>query len=83
VVNHTTADSADTFDTQVQVTWLLTGLTSGSTYAIDAQVKTGNGTATSKWGDFGSSGHTYPPILFEVRSIPSSVASIEISEGGF
>ena len=82
MVNHTTADSADTFDKQVQVTWLLTGLTSGSTYAIDAHVKTGAGTATCKWGDFGS-GNTYPPILFEVRSIPSSVASIEISEGGF
>ena len=79
VVNHTTADSADTFDKQVQVTWLLTGLSSGSTYAIDAQVKTGAGTATCNWGDYGSVNH--PPILFEVRSIPNSVANVVISEG--
>jgi hypothetical protein len=81
VVKHTTADSADTFDKQVQVTWLLTGLSSGSTYAVDAHVKTGAGTATCNWGDYGSANH--PPILFEVRSIPSSVASVVISEGGF
>ena len=79
VVNHTTADSADTFDKQVQVTWLLTGLTSGSTYTIDAHVKTGAGTATCKWGDYGSVNH--PPVLFEVRSIPNSVANVVISEG--
>jgi len=81
VVKHTTADSADTFDKQVQVTWLLTGLSSGSTYAIDAHVKTGAGTATCNWGDYGSVNH--PPILFEVRNIPNSVASVVISEGGF
>ena len=79
VVKHTTADSADTFDKQVQVTWLLTGLTSGSTYAIDAHLKTGAGTATANWGDYGSVNH--PPILFEVRSIPNSVANVVISEG--
>jgi len=79
VVKHTTADSADTFDKQVQVTWLLTGLSSGSTYAIDAHVKTGAGTATCNWGDYGSVNH--PPILFEVRNIPNSVASVVISEG--
>ena len=79
VVKHTTADSADTFDKQVQVTWLLTGLSSGSTYAVDAHMKTGAGTATAKWGDYGSVNH--PPILFEVRSIPNSVANVVISEG--
>ena len=79
VVKHTTADSADTFDKQVQVTWLLTGLSSGSTYAVDAHVKTGAGTATCNWGDYGSVNH--PPILFEVRNIPNSVASVVISEG--
>ena len=79
VVKHTTADSADSFDKQVQVTWLLTGLSSGSTYAVDAHMKTGAGTATAKWGDYGSVNH--PPILFEVRSIPNSVANVVISEG--
>ena len=81
VLRHVTADSGDTFDKQVQVTWILTGLTSGSTYAIDAQVKTGNGTATCNYGDYGTV--AYPPVLFEVRGLPNAVTSIDTKINGF
>ena len=73
----------DNDDQQVEITWVIDQLTSGSTYAIDAQVRVSTGTKTCFFGASHSNLTNYPPIVFRVDAAPSnSNVHIYDSAGG-
>ena len=55
----------------VQTKWVLSGLTSGSSYAIDAQLKVQSASITVQIGS-AASGANYPPVVLKVVSVPTS-----------
>ena len=63
--------SYDNVQTTVTLKWILSELNSGSSYAIDAQVKTNTGTASAKFGSAAALAN-YPPLILRVVSVPTS-----------
>ena len=56
----------------MEITWVLDQLTSGSSYAIDAQVKVNTGTKICFFGASTNQLTNYPPIVFRVDAAPSN-----------
>ena len=61
----------DNVQTNVTMKWILSELSSGSSYAIDAQVRTNTGTAAAKFGSSAALA-IYPPLILKVVSVPTS-----------
>jgi hypothetical protein len=61
----------DNVQTNVTMKWILSELSSGSSYAIDAQVRTNTGTASAKFGSAAALAN-YPPLILKVVSVPTS-----------
>ena len=72
----------DNDDNQLEVTWVVDQLTSGSSYAIDTQVIASEN-LTCFFGASSSNTTNYPPIVFRVDAVPSnSNVHIYVAGGG-